>query len=174
MNDQPTICTERLVLRPFTTADADRIQQLVGDKRITDTTASIPYPYPDGLAEDWISLHPEKWLSQEHVAYAITLKESEELIGCISIANIHDGFGELGYWIGVEYWNNGYCTEACIALLDFVFENMEVNRIFAKHFERNPASGRVMLKSGMSLAGTGTENIRNVAEEIKIYEIRRH
>lgn len=172
LKDQPILSTTRLVLRPFTLDDSERVQELAADRRIANTTASIPHPYPDGVARDWISSHAEKWLKQESVSYAITLKDTGDIIGCVSIANMRDGIGELGYWVGVDYWNKGYCTEACKALIDFVFNKMSISRIFAKHFARNPASGRVMLKSGMSLAGTGSETVREVAEEIKIYEIR--
>ena len=80
MNIQPTITTARLVLRPFTLEDSERVQVLADDGKIADTTASIPHPYPDGVAKAWISTHPEKWLKQENVAYAITLKNTGIII----------------------------------------------------------------------------------------------
>jgi RimJ/RimL family protein N-acetyltransferase len=53
----------------------------------------------------------------------------------------------------VEFWGRGYCTEAAEAMVRFGFERMDLNRIFAWHLTRNPASGRVMRKLGMTREG---------------------
>lgn len=56
---------------------------------------------------------------------------------------------ELGYWIGVPFWGNGYATEAAQAVLDYAFRNIGLERVIAKFLRRNPASGRVLQKLGM-------------------------
>ena len=61
---------------------------------------------------------------------------------------------EMGYWLGVPYWNKGYATEAARAVLRFGFQELGLNRIYASYFPRNPASGRVMEKAGMRYEGT--------------------
>jgi len=53
-----------------------------------------------------------------------------------------------GYWMGRPYWRNGYCTEAGLAVLEYGFAVLNLNRIHAHHFKRNPASGRVLEKLG--------------------------
>jgi RimJ/RimL family protein N-acetyltransferase len=58
MSAQPTLQTTRLVLRPMTLADAARVQELVSDRAIADTTAVIPHPYPVGAAAEWIATGP--------------------------------------------------------------------------------------------------------------------
>lgn len=55
MIQQPNIETSRLLLRPFNLSDATTVQSLAGDRAISDTAWSIPYPYKDGMAEEWIS-----------------------------------------------------------------------------------------------------------------------
>ena len=60
---------------------------------------------------------------------------------------------ELGYWIGKPYWNRGYATEAAKAVVAYSFEVLKLNRIYAYHFTRNPASGRVLEKIGMRYEG---------------------
>ena len=72
--------------------------------------------------------------------------------GVMGVAGIHLSHSqkaELGYWISVPYWGKGYTTEAVKRLIQFGFEEMELNRIFASYFSNNPASGRVMEKAGL-------------------------
>ena len=172
MGTQPSFVTPRLILRPFTEADANRVQQLAGDARIADVTANMPHPYPDGLAETWISSHSEKWARGEHAAFAITLKESGLLVGCISLMNITRQEAEVGYWVGVDYWSNGYATEACEAVVRFGSGEMELNRVHAHHLSRNPASGRVLVKAGFVHTGSGSAvgGYHSREESIEHYE----
>jgi RimJ/RimL family protein N-acetyltransferase len=154
MRLQPTLETERLLLRPFRTADAPSVEELAGDRDVASTTRLIPHPYPRGLAEQWISTLPEKYQKQELVNFAITLKVDGAVIGSIGlILSPPDDHAELGYWVGKPYWNNGYCTEAAYAILTYAFRTLKLHRVFAKFMTRNPASGRVMEKLGMQQEG---------------------
>ena len=54
MNKLQKIKTSRLLLRPFELDDAQIVQELAGDRAIADTTLHVPYPYKDGIAEEWI------------------------------------------------------------------------------------------------------------------------
>jgi ribosomal-protein-alanine N-acetyltransferase len=155
MGPQPILETERLMLRPFKLSDAKQVQILAGDKRIASTTMNIPHPYEDGIAEDWIKSHEETFNNGKGIVYAITSKDNGGLIGAISLMNLtdHNSAG-LGYWIGVPYWNNGYCTEAGKAVLEYAFQENGLNRVYALFLSRNPASGRVLEKLGMVHEGT--------------------
>lgn len=161
MQDLPTITTERLLLRPFTLDDAADVQRLAGDRAVADTTLSIPHPYPDGAAGQWISSHGERFQQREILVLAVTLRDRGELAGCISL-RLHDAHGraELGYWMGVPYWNRGYSSEAARALVAYGFEQLSLHRIYAHHLTRNPASGRVMQKAGMTYEGTQRQHVR--------------
>jgi RimJ/RimL family protein N-acetyltransferase len=151
---QPTLTTERLILRPLALSDAKTIQELAGDREVADTTRLIPHPYPDGLAEVWISSLQPRYERGEGVSFGITLKEGP-LIGSIGILlNLVDHHAEMGYWIGKPYWNQGFCTEAAAAVLGYAFETLQMERLFANYFARNPASGRVIAKLGMTQEGT--------------------
>lgn len=138
------------MLRPFSVSDGPRVQLLASDEKVAATTLNIPHPYPDGLAEEWISTHEKEFAQRKSVILAICLIEDEKLIGAIGLMlkSEHD-LGELGYWIGVPYWNNGYCTEACQALISYGFSTLKLNKIFANYFEGNDASGKVLQKLGM-------------------------
>lgn len=150
---QPKLRTPRLRLRPFVAEDSDTVQALVAERRVADTTLNIPHPYPEGGAASWIATHGPRFLAGEDAVFAIT-SGSEGLVGAVglNLALAHQR-GELGYWIGSAYWNRGYATEACHALLWYGFEYLVLNRIQATYFTRNPASGRVMQKIGMRFEG---------------------
>ena len=150
----PELKTTRLRLRPFTLEDAPLVQQLAGDSRIADTTGSVPHPYLDGMAEAWIATHESSATEGDSYTWAIANLETDELIGCISlILDRHNG-AEMGYWLGVPYWNHGFMSEAARAVIEAGFSTLKLHRVVARHFVRNSASGRVMQKAGMTLIGT--------------------
>jgi RimJ/RimL family protein N-acetyltransferase len=151
---QPGISTPRLILRPFQVEDAKRVQQLAGHPLVAATTATIPHPYADGVAESWIRQHLIWFQSGQAVHFAIVLKSLNSMIGCIDLSiNPHHSRAELGYWVGVDFWNQGYCTEAAKAVIDFGFTNLKLNKITSRHLSSNPSSGRVMVKAGMHREG---------------------
>ena len=61
---------------------------------------------------------------------------------------------EVGYCVGREFWHKGIASEALKAVMDFLFDEVGVNRIEAYHDPRNPYSGDVMKKCGMKYEGT--------------------
>lgn len=160
-NPQPVLDAGRLVLRPFDLHDAPSVERLAGACEVADTTLNVPHPYPPGAAEAWIATHAVQWAAGKNVVYAITLRSSGELAGAINleIETMH-AKAEIGYWIGVPYWNHGYCTEAGRALLNFGFETLGLHRIAGRYLMRNPASGRVMTKLGMRFEGIHRDAIR--------------
>jgi len=81
------------------------------------------------------------------------LPSSEEL------RRLHDR-AELGYWVGRPYWGRGYATEAGLGLLAHSFGVLRLNRVFAIHYSRNPASGRVLQKLGMRQEGVMPQHIK--------------
>ena len=174
---QPTLDTARLVLRPFTLADAPTVQRLAGADEVADTTLNIPHPYPDGAAEQWIATHAENFKAGDSATFAIVLRATAELCGAIGldISRRHRR-AELAYWIGVPYWNQGHATEAATALLTYGFTALQLNRIHARHVTRNPASGRVMQKIGMTFEGIQREHFRkdDRFEDVANYGILRH
>lgn len=161
MNPVPILTTERLVLRPFTLADAPGVHKLAGRFEIADTTMNMPHPYPDGAAESWIGTHQKTWELGSGLTLAITLKDSGQLIGAIGLTINKDHHrAEMGYWVAVPYWGRGFCTEAARALLDYGFTGPKLNKIYATHLARNPASGKVMQKIGMKYEGCLRQHVK--------------
>jgi ribosomal-protein-alanine N-acetyltransferase len=154
VTDQPTLTTERLTLRPFVPDDAFDIERLAGMREIADTTLTIPHPYPHGAAAEWILTHTPAWENGSAATFAVVETKSGRFVGVTSLMiNREHRRAELGYWIALDRWNRGYATESNRRLMDFGFEVLGLHRIEARHFLRNPASGRVMLKLGMQQEG---------------------
>lgn len=174
MKQMPTLETQRLILRPFDMTDAKDVQKLAGDRAVADTTLNVPHPYEDGMAEQWIATHQPKFDAGEQANFAVVLRDSGELAGAIGLG-IEKRFdrAELGYWIGAPYWNRGYCTEAGRALLRYGFGELKLNRVHASHFARNPASGRVMEKLGMTREGTCRQHVKKWEryEDVVLYGV---
>jgi RimJ/RimL family protein N-acetyltransferase len=176
MKERPTLETTRLLLRPFTLADARDVQRLAGEREVASTTLNIPHPYEDGMAEEWIGTHQEKYERGELVNFAIVRRADNALMGAIGlrITQQHT-HAELGYWLGKPYWNAGYGTEAAYAVVAYGFERLGLHRIHASHMTRNPASGRVLQKIGMRSEGCLRQHVNKweVFEDLALYGILR-
>ncbi len=165
MKRYPTRKTERLILRAFTLMDAPEVQRLAGEWQVARALLSVPHPYEEGMAEEWISEQHPPFERGEGVNFAVVLRERGELCGsCGLLINSRDANAELGYWIGVPYWGQGYATEAAREVVRYGFEQLGLHRIYAAHFGNNPASGRALRKIGMSYEGTRREHHRKWGE----------
>jgi ribosomal-protein-alanine N-acetyltransferase len=142
-----SIRTERLALRPFAMTDAPRMRELCGAWAVTCMLARVPYPYPEGFAEEWIGKHDLGRVRGESFPFAITLHN--QLIGGIGLEESRTrGQFRFGYWIAVPYWGFGYATEAARAALGFGFGWLGLAGVGASYYADNPASGRVLSKLG--------------------------
>jgi RimJ/RimL family protein N-acetyltransferase len=160
MPELPMLQTPRLILRPLNLTDAPDVQEFVGAWEVARYTLSIPHPYPEGAAATWIAGHQAAYDTGHETTWAITARAGERLLGVISLRVVGEHrHGEIGYWIGVPFWNRGYMTEAAGAVLDHGFGALGLHRIYATHFGGNPASGRVMQKVGMRYEGCLREHV---------------
>jgi ribosomal-protein-alanine N-acetyltransferase len=91
----PTLETPRLLLRKFEPSDAKKIQFLLKNKNVVKTTATIPHPYPSGLAKKWISNLDKNIKKKSEFTWAITLLGNDELIGAISLWNFEKRMEEI-------------------------------------------------------------------------------
>ncbi len=175
MSPFPTLSTDRLFLRQFRLDDVSKVERLAGAREIAAGTL-IPHPYPDGMAAHWIEEQRKDFQEGRLLNFAIDLSPDNELIGSIGLTlSPAHGLGELGYWVGVPFWNQGYATEAAAAVLRYGFEHLSLRKIFAPHFASNPSSGRVLQKIGMHHEGCQKAHfLRNGKEEdLELYGLLR-
>ena len=154
MKSFPRLGTERLVLRAPDLEDAPAVQRLADEAEVAAGLLTMPHPYPPGAAEQWIADAAESLERGDGLHGAIVRRSDGAFLGAVGLL-LEPGHAraELGYWLGKPHWWQGYATEAARALVRNGFEAEGLNRIFAHHFTRNPASGRVLQKLGMTHEG---------------------
>lgn len=170
---QPTITTERLVLRPFLLSDAAEVQRLAGDFRVAEPTANVPHPYEDGTAAQWIATHSSAFESRSSIVYAVSLADSGALAGAVSLGQISatHSRAELGYWVGFPYWGQGICSEAAKGLIQFANKELGLTRFDCRCLVRNIGSARVMEKAGFLWEGRLVKHVnhRGQYEDVFLY-----
>lgn len=171
MIPQPNLCTPRLELRALTAADAVRVAELVNDEDLTRSLRTFEVPFGIDDARRWLAEVIAEWEEGKSAVFGICVgspgTDQKGLVGAIGIVlDSQSNRGELGYWIGRNYWGQGIMTDACHAMLDFAFGQLGLNKVVAECLERNPASARVMEKIGMVQEGLLQKHFRkNVTEE---------
>lgn len=172
--ENKTITTERLILRLFQKSDAEAVTKYCNNYNIYRNTLYLPYPYSTDDALTWMENHLKNFEADRSYELAITDKESGELYGAIALSN-NQRFknGEIAYWVGEEFWGNGYATEAAQAMLQFAFNEKDYHKVFARCFTSNPASGRVLEKLGMKEEGVLKDHVikENQFEDLAHYGI---
>lgn len=146
LSQHSRIETERLILRPVTLEDAPAMFEYASDEenvRYTFATNKTLEETRNNIALFYLANPLGRW--------GIELKETGDFIGTIDMHKIRLDLKKaaIGYVIHKKYWNQGYTTEANRAVLELAFEEIGMNKLVALHDVDNPASGRVMQKSGM-------------------------
>ena len=150
--------TERLLLRPFTMNDAPAMyKNWVSDEEVTKFFKWLAHKelaVTESVLQEWTKNYSKK----DYYQWAIVFHEfSDEPIGSIGVINAIDEnvkMAHIGYCIGKTWWHRGITSEALKAVMDFLFDEVGVNRIEARHDPRNPNSGAVMKKCGLRFEGT--------------------
>ena len=173
-----TIETTRLILRRFTTDDAEAMyRNWANDPEVARYMTWEPHADANETREllaDWV----EAYEQANHYHWVIVLKESNQPLGSVGLAAINEGAlsGEFGYSLSRAHWGKGIMPEALRAVLRYLFTEVGFYRLHAKHDTRNPKSGRVMEKCGMQYEGTlrGAYHNKNQFADCKQYAILRN
>lgn len=142
--------SQRVMLRPIWPEDWPGIYEAINDETVVRNLARAPWPYTPADAQAFACL-PRK---TDEAKFLITLPEmaGAPVVGCIGLEPLDGGGHELGYWVGRAWWGRGIATEAVHGILE-VARMRGWNRVSAEHFLDNPASGRVLHKTGFRPAG---------------------
>jgi len=139
----PTLDSERLHLRHFTELDAEDVFAYASDEQ---TVKYLTWPAHQNVQMSNIII--TTLLSNEGT-YAIVLKGTEKVIGCIDLRIVSETEASFGYVLNRSYWNNGYMSEALQIVLTYMFSELGIQTVTSCHEMENLASGAVMKKCGM-------------------------
>lgn len=169
------IITNRLILRPFNENDAKEMyKNWTYDERVAKYCRWYPHPNIEAT-EQLLEMYLNDQNNGFKYRWGITLKSTNELIGCIDAVDISDNgkTATMGYLLSYEYWNKGYITEALKAVINRMFAD-GFTKIQAEHHIENPASGSVMKKCGMKFVKYRKAQRKFGSDELcetKLYEI---
>jgi ribosomal-protein-alanine N-acetyltransferase len=150
MDAFPELITNNLKLRKIRPSDISSLLKYCNNKNISDQIINIPYPYLEEDAIFRMNFILQGFKNKERYVFAISFKDSEELIGEIGLhLDKTNNSAQFGYWIAEPFWGKGIATEATTVILKFGFEQLSLNKIYATHYPDNLASGKVMQNNKM-------------------------
>src|SRR6266581_2177233 len=127
--------TERLTLRRATLADVKAIARLANDRRIAENTRRLPHPYSQDHAVEFV-----RTTAEDRRETVFLIENNHTPIGMVGIDRRELDAPELGYWLGVDHWGQGFGTEAARAAIDYFFEEFDSDLLFSGARVANPAS----------------------------------
>jgi RimJ/RimL family protein N-acetyltransferase len=150
-NSPQVLGTPRLILREFSTDDADASGNVLSDP---ETMRFYAAPLDRTGVDEWIARNRVRYAKDGHGLWAMILRTSGELIGdCGLVAQEVEGANEIeiGYHVRRDHWRKGLATEAARACRDFGFAHLPVERLISLIHPANLASRRVAEKNGMTV-----------------------
>jgi len=140
--------TERLMLRRPTLADVKAIARLANDRRIAENTRRLPHPYSQDHAIAFV-----RGTADDHRGAVFLIENNFVPIGVVGVNWHAPDAPELGYWLGVEHWGQGFGTEAARAVIDFTFEEFDIEQLMSGARVTNPSSRNILEKCGFQWSG---------------------
>ncbi len=139
---------------------AKSIAKYANNKKISNNLRNIfPYPY---------TIEDARWYANECIHADPTrqcvkvITVEGQAVGCIGVSiqdDVHCKSAEIGYWLGVPFWNKGIMTKAIRQMSKIAFEQLDIVRIFAEPFAYNTGSRKSLEKAGYQLEGVMRKSI---------------
>ncbi len=142
MRETPILQTHRLSFRHWQPSDHQRLFALACDPKVGPACGWLPHK------DEEESLATIRNILCGDECYALVLKETDEIVGCVDCFVNDCGNHEIGYWLGSEYWGRGLMPEAVKEMLRHCFEDLGYQEVWCGHFEQNYKSRRVIEKCG--------------------------
>lgn len=167
--------TPRLLLRPVSLEDSPAIQEHFANWNIVKYIGSnVPWPYPADGAERYLEEILRQVDQSETYLWGLVLKAMEDkVVGVIEYRLDVDEDDNRGFWLAEPYWGRGLMTEAVVATQDFVFNELNIERLIVKNAESNEGSRKIKSRCGAKMIDRvlGKYLSGDVWEEV--WEIRR-
>ncbi len=160
--------TQRLILRPWSVSDAESLYKYASNPNVGPIAGWRVHTSVENSREII-----ENVLSAKDI-FAIVLPGTNEPIGSIGIMmggnsnlDIGEDEGEMGFWIGEQFWGQGYITEAAKKVLEYAFDDLMLKAVWCGYFEGNTKSKRVQEKCGFIYHHTNYDIYWQLLDELK-------
>lgn len=144
--------TDKCIFRRWKQSDIKSLVYNANNQNVAKNMRDIfPFPYTDVDGLNWI-----EFASKQNPVTDFAIVFEGNAVGGIGLnigQDIERLSAEIGYWIGEKYWGLGIASKAVKEIVRYGFGDLELERIFAKPFEQNTASRRVLEKNGFILEG---------------------
>lgn len=140
-----------LKLRDLTIEDADRVFELASNWNVAKTTLNIPHPYPLDGANTWIKGVLADIKSQATIFQVVEFED--KLIGVIGLLNVQGEEGEIGYWLGEQFWGRGFASQMSSQFVSLLKSVSNINSIIGCCYQSNIASRKVLESLGLFQVG---------------------
>lgn len=150
-----TFETERLFLRKLEKTDVDIIVALNSDPDVMKYIGDTDDSYEN--AKDYVEMRVDGYADKDGLGIFIaTEKESGEAIGWFCLKQLDDTEEiEIGYRLLTKYWGRGYATEGARCLIEFGFDELQLEEIVGVTLPSNIPSQHVLKKIGLEYVGLG-------------------
>jgi RimJ/RimL family protein N-acetyltransferase len=149
---------ERCTIRSWRLDDAESLTQHANNRKVWLALRDLfPHPYTIQDAHEFL----QRAISEQPMT-KFCIEVDGIAVGGIGVRlgqDVHRHTASLGYWLGETFWRRGIMSEAVAALTDFCFDNFPLRRISAEAFANNPASVRVLEKTGFSFEARLKKNV---------------
>lgn len=160
-------------IRQLKSSDKSKLTKLANNKKVWDNLRDyIPFPYCENDAEVFINK-----TNQENPRQTFGIEYKGIICGVIGLVIQQDVYrksAEIGYWVGEPYWGKGIATIAVELIIEYGFNELELNRIYSGVFEYNIASMKVLEKNGFEKEGIFKKAIiknQKVCDEHRFYKL---
>lgn len=154
------LTTKNLYLRRYHINDVPALHKIGSDPKVNQYITFTPCKTLQGT-KDFVMINLQEYRNdQSYFGWAIT--KDDKLVGSIGTYNMDrdNESCEVGYNISSEHWNEGIATESLQAVLKYLFETIQMHKVYASFHVENVASKKVLEKCGMSYEGTAREMIK--------------
>lgn len=161
------------VIRPWKLSDLESLVKYANNPAVAkNMTDGFPHPYTKESGEKFLSMA----MNAPDRVFAIEV--NDEAVGGIGVHPLSDIMrknAELGYWLAEPFWGKGIVVNAIRQIVPVAFENLDIDRIFARPFGSNLASQRVLEKAGFKFEARFEKTIikNGVLLDELYYAIRR-
>lgn len=146
------------LIRNFAQADALSLSRYADNPKIAiNLRDAFPSPYTLVDAENFLAR-----VSSQSTITTFAIATENEAIGSIGLMigqDVHRFSAELGYWLAEPFWGKGIMSSAVVTVVQYGFESLRLNRIYAEPYHTNPASIRVLQKAGFEYEGRMRANV---------------